>query len=47
MISNVSRISYIGHAPLLDTVNLKIDPPDSRGTKYEPQRRFFPQRSDR
>ena len=37
MVSDSSRISDTGHAPLLDTVNLKIDPPDSRGTKYEPQ----------
>ncbi len=37
MISGISRIPDIVRAPLLDTVNLKIDPPDSRCAKYEPQ----------
>lgn len=33
---NAMSIYDKGHVPLLDTVNLEIDPPDSRRTKYEP-----------
>ena len=37
MINAMSRVADTEHVPLLDTVNLKINPPDSRRTKYEPQ----------
>lgn len=46
MISTVSRTSGVRHKPLLDAINLKINPPDSRCAEYEPQRRLFPQRSN-
>lgn len=36
MINALSRRFDIEHIPLLDTVNLEIDPPDSRRTKYKP-----------
>ena len=36
MISAVPRIFNIGNTPFLNAVNLKIDPPDSRRTKYKP-----------
>ena len=36
MINAVSRMCDKGHVPLLDTVNLEIDPPDPRRTKYKP-----------
>lgn len=37
MINAISRVVDTGRVPLLDTVNLKINPPDSRRTKHEPQ----------
>ena len=36
MINAVPRIFDVGNKPLLDAVNLKIDPPDSRRAKYKP-----------
>ena len=41
MIRVVSRVFQLGYAPFLDTINLKVDPPNPRYTKYEPQRRFL------
>ena len=46
MISAVSRTSGVRHKPLLDAINLKINPPDSRCAEYEPQRCLLPQRSN-